>query len=92
MPKRMKDRNKSIFVKFKEEYSDKEINKFLNSLSVQGTRVSTLINRWVVEIPFWKEGQITEKMLDSELVNVIHENFDIKRKNFTEESENENDE
>jgi hypothetical protein len=80
MPKIAKDKNKSIFVKFKEYATDKEINKFLYSLGIHGVRVSTLVNRWVVEIPFWREGHFTEKMLDSSLVDIIHENFDRNKK------------
>jgi hypothetical protein len=85
MPKRIKDKNKSIFVKFNDEIDDKKINEFLNSLGIYGTRVSSLINRWAVEIPFWREGHFTEKMLESDLVNTVHENFNLKRKNRFEE-------
>lgn len=85
MPKRVKDKNKSIFVKFKDDTNDKQVNEFLNSLGIYGTRVSNLMNRWAIEIPFWREGHFTEKMLESELVAKVHENFDMKRKNIRQE-------
>ena len=87
MPKRIKDKNKSIFVKFTERTDDAKINEFLQSLGIYGTRVSTIVNRWAVEIPFWKEGHFTNKMKESELVATIHESFDGKRTNKTQEDQ-----
>jgi len=82
MPKRIKDPNKSIFVKFNDEVSDSEINSFLYSLGVSGVRVSSLINRWVIEIPFWKENYFLEKINNSEIISTIH---DFERKIINEE-------
>lgn len=88
MPKRIKDQNKSIFVKFNDNASDSEINSFLYKLGISGVRASSLINRWVIEIPFWKENYFLDKMNSSQLVLAVHDNFH--RKNTREEIEEEN--
>lgn len=90
MPKRVKDKNKSIFVRFHENSTDKQIHSLLSSLGIYGVRVSTIINRWAVEIPFWKEGYFVEKLSKNELVSIVHENFD-RRKNFTQEEQEDTD-
>jgi hypothetical protein len=85
MPRRFKDRNKSIFVKFYDDVGDKEVGELLSSLGVAGTRVSNLINRWAVEIPFWKEGFFVEKIdAEIDLVEKVHDSFDRKRTNHAE--------
>lgn len=84
MPRRFKDKNKSMFVKFYDEVTDNEVENLLSSLGVSGIRVSNLINRWAVEIPFWKEGFFVEKFSESILVEKIHESFDRKRTNYSE--------
>lgn len=89
MPKRFKDRNKSLFVKFYDDVVEEEIGDLLSSLNVSGTRVSNLINRWAIEIPFWKEGHFIEKFYESDIVERIHESFNRKRVNRDQE---ENDE
>lgn len=91
MPKRLKDKNKSVFVKFHQDVTDKEAMALMSSIGVSGTRVSTLIKRWVVEVPYWKEDFYCERMLRSELVETIHENFDGKRR-FQETRNEEEDE
>lgn len=83
MPRRIKEKNKSIFVKFHEETTDKKIESMLAELGVSGTRVSNLINRWAIEIPFWKEDFYVSKLEESELVDVVHDSFDRKRKNYS---------
>ncbi|NBP03975.1 MAG: hypothetical protein EBU90_28555 [Proteobacteria bacterium] len=88
MPRRFKDRNKSIFVKFYDDVGDEEVGELLSSLGVAGIRVSNLINRWAVEIPFWKEGFFVEKFdAEVELVEKVHESFDRKRTNYEMEDE-----
>lgn len=89
MPRRFKDRNKSVFVKFYDDVGDEEVGEFLSSLGVAGIRVSNLINRWAVEVPFWKEGFFVEKFdAETELVERIHDSFDRKRTNYgTEEGD-----
>lgn len=94
MPKRIKDKNKSIFVKFQENLSDKDVSKFLGSMGISGVRVSSLINRWAIEIPFWRENYFVEKISNSEMTVAIHENFDKKKKTIEieENEEVQNDE
>lgn len=86
MPKRFNDRMRSIFVKFERGVTDKEINSELRSMGVSGSRVSTLINRWVVEVPFWKEQEYMERLAENELVETVHESGDSRRRtNYEEE-------
>lgn len=80
MPKRFNDKQRSIFVKFNHEANEKQIMSELKSMGISGSRVSALINRWVVEVPFWKEEEYSEKLAESELVEVVHENFDMRRR------------
>jgi len=91
MPKRMRDNNKSIFVKFYEDVSDQEVNAMLADLGISGGRVSSIVNRWVLEIPFWKEGFFIERFSEGNLVETIHESFDKKRKTTTEEQGEDNE-
>ena len=92
MPKRIRDKNKSIFVKFYDETRDNEVGALLMKLGISGVRVSNLVNRWAVEVPFWKEEIFTEKLQNSDLVERINEGFDKKRKNIVEEErEDENE-
>jgi len=91
MPKRIKDKNKSLFVKFHEDVAEKEVHSFLYKMGVSGVRVSSLISRWAVEVPFWKEDFYADKLLDSGLTEVIHESFDRKRKNFASEEREDSD-
>lgn len=87
MPKRMKDKNKSIFVKFYEDINDKEINSLLISMGVSGNRVSNLINRWAIEVPFWREESFMTKFSENELVEKVHEGFERKSKSTQEETQ-----
>ena len=74
MPRRFRDNNKSIFVKFYDDVGDQEVGALLSSLGVAGIKVSNLINRWAVEVPFWKEGFFLEKFdAETELVEMVHE-------------------
>ena len=88
MPRRFKDRNKSVFVKFYDDVCEEEVGELLSSLGVAGIRVSNLINRWAVEVPFWKEGFFLEKFdAETELVEKVHDSFDRKRTNYGAEDE-----
>lgn len=78
MPKRIKDKNRSIFVKFYQNIPEEEVREFLGSLNLEGFRSSTLINRWVLEVPFWKENFYLEKLYQSEIIEQIHENLNKK--------------
>lgn len=90
MPKRFNDRLRSIFVKFEYGVTDKEIISELRSMGISGSRVSTLVNRWVVEVPFWKEQEYVDRLAENELVEAIHENGDSRRRtNYEEEMEDE---
>jgi hypothetical protein len=79
MPKRIKDKNKSVLVKFHEDVADKEISSMLALLGISGTKVSSIVNRWAVEVPFWKEGHFVAKFNGDERVEKVHESFDRKK-------------
>lgn len=87
MPKRPKDKNKSIFIKFKEKVSEQEILKLFNSLNLESFRASNLINRWVVEVPFWKEDHYLEQFRSNQDVETIYESFG--KKTFFNQTETE---
>ena len=85
MPNRIKDKNKSLFVKFHEDVSEKDVHSLLYKMGVSGVRVSSLINRWAVEVPFWKEEFYVDKFLDSDMTEVVYESFDRKRRSAASE-------
>lgn len=91
MPKRFKEKNKSIFIKFLPEITAKEVQSLLGSMGVSGTRVSTLINRWAIDIPFWKEEFFLDKFSKNDLVEFVHENYDRRRPRSTESENEDND-
>lgn len=77
--KNVLNKNSNIIVNF-HCYPDKKINKFLKDLNLSGVRVSTIINRWAVDVPFWKEDYYAEKFLESEMVERIYKSPKINRK------------
>lgn len=76
MPTRSKDKYNTLLVKFYEDVADREAHSTLAWLGVSGTRVSTLIRRWAVEVPYWKEDEFVNKFYASELVEAVHGSFD----------------
>lgn len=85
MSKKIKDKNKSIFIKFKQEVSEQEVLKLFNSLNLESFRASNLINRWVVEVPFWKEDYYIEKFSSNSDVEKVYESFNKKTFFYKEE-------
>lgn len=57
----------NIIVKFY-PCSDNDVKEYLNSLELEGTRVSNLINRWAVDVPFWKQNYFSKKFLENEIL------------------------
>jgi hypothetical protein len=84
------NKNSNIIVNFN-CYSDKKINKLLKDFNLSGVRVSTIINRWAVDVPFWKEDHYAEKFLESDLVERIYRTPKIKKYQDSIEEEIEND-
>lgn len=76
MPVRSKDKNNTLLVKFYEDVADKEVHSMLAWMGISGTRVSTLIKRWAVEVPYWKEEEFLDKLYANELVMAVHDSFD----------------
>lgn len=66
----MLNKNSSIIVNF--DCSEKKINKLLKDLGLSGVRVSTIISRWAVDVPFWKEDYYADKLLESDLVERVY--------------------
>lgn len=76
MPTRIKDKNNTLLVKCYDDVADKEVHSMLAWMGISGTRVSTLIKRWAVEVPYWKEEEFLDKLYNSELVVAVHDSFD----------------
>lgn len=76
MPSRSRDKNNTLIVRFYEDVADKEVHALLAWMGVSGTRVSTLIRRWAVEVPYWREEEFLDKLYASELVEVVSNHFD----------------
>lgn len=67
----MENKNKFLNVVINFDCSEKKINKLLKSLSLSGVRVSGIINRWAVDVPFWKKDYYLEKLIESDLIEKI---------------------
>jgi hypothetical protein len=65
------NKNTSIIVKFI-DCTDDEIDESLKSINLSGVRVSNLINRWAIEVPFWKEQYYTEQLKKLDLIDTVH--------------------
>jgi hypothetical protein len=76
MPKRIRDKFNTVLVKFYEDVADKEARSALALMGVSGTRVSALVKRWAVEVPYWQEQEFVEKFYDCDLVLAVHNSFD----------------
>jgi hypothetical protein len=50
----------------------KEVEKFLKEHNVSGTNVSSIIPRWAVDVPSWKEKELISEFLNNELVKSVH--------------------
>ena len=85
MPKRFNDRLRSVFVKLYDDVPDEEVDKDLRSMGVSGSRVSTLVNRWVLDVPFWREEEYVDKLWDNGLVEMVYENADTRRRSFDDQ-------
>ena len=85
MPKRFNDRLRSVFVKFYDDVPDEEVDNDLRSMGVSGSRVSTLVNRWVLDVPFWREEEYVDKLWDNGLVEMVYENADTRRRSFDDQ-------
>lgn len=90
MPNRPKDKYNTILVKLYDDVGDKEARSLLARMGVGGTRVSTLIKRWAVEVPYWRETEYLHKFYDSEIVMAVHDSFD-KSEGISEEQSNDHE-
>ena len=65
------NKNSNIVINFHSS-TDKEILDFLSNLNISGVRVSNLFRRWAIDVPFWKESYLVEKLAESELVEKVY--------------------
>ena len=70
------NKNTSIIVKFI-DCTDDEIDESLKSINLSGVRVSNLINRWAIEVPFWKEQYYTEQLKKLDLIDAVHTSLNL---------------
>lgn len=87
MSKKNNDKQKSIFVKFYQDVSDVEINEEIKNIGAYGISVSNLLNRWVLEVPFWKEEKCRNLLLSSNIVEKVYENPVVRRQPVYQEEE-----
>jgi hypothetical protein len=57
----------NIIVKFY-PCTDKDVKEYLSSLNLEGIRVGSLINRWAVDVPFYKQSYFSKKFLENEIL------------------------
>lgn len=88
MPNRISDKSNTLLVKFYDEADDKTVRGMLATMGISGTRVSTLIRRWAVEVPYWREEEFLYKFYENEFVQAIHDSFDKEKEKEGESSEN----
>ena len=70
------NKNTSIIVKFI-DCTDDEIDESLKSINLSGVRVSNLIPRWAIEVPFWKEQYYTEQLKKLDLIDAVHTSLNL---------------
>ncbi len=87
MPKKINDKKRSIFVKFYQDVSEEEIIKEIKKLGVYGVSVSNLLNRWVLEVPFWKEEKYRNLLLSNDIVEKVHESYNMRKQPSYQEEE-----
>jgi len=84
----------TIVVNFHGGVAEATVEDFLEKESLYGTQVSTLCNRWAIEVPPNKEQEYVEKLKGCDLIRKVHESF-IKgkitpKKKFDKDKKNEN--
>jgi hypothetical protein len=65
----------TIVVNFKFDVCDVDIDKYLKKEGVVGTNVSTLLNRYVIEVYPGKEQEYIDKFKKCEMISRVHEYF-----------------
>lgn len=63
----------AVFLRFVDDLSENDIEHFLDEHKWFGTKVSQLMNRYVVEVPWKEEQESVEILASSPLVKRIHE-------------------
>ena len=58
----------SLLIKFNID-SDNQIISWFRNFNLEFFKVSSLVQRWVVEVPFWKEEEYDESMSNRELID-----------------------
>ena len=55
------------------EIPEKEINRFLEKLSVTGCLVSTFLKRYTIDVPVGQEAKLIQQLKNSELVKCVND-------------------
>jgi hypothetical protein len=66
-------RTSTLVLNFDNGYSDSEIENVFKEFNVWGTKVSSLIKRYAVEIPAGKEEEFMDKFEERDEVSYIFE-------------------
>jgi len=83
--KKNKRKFSNVIVKFY-PCSDETVKEYLENLGLEGIRVGSLINRWAVDVPFWKQNHFSNKLLENEnLVEKVYVTKYEKRKDLEED-------
>jgi len=64
------NRHNTLLIKFNIT-SDNYISSWFNGFNLEHFKCSSLIQRWAVEVPFWKEEEYIDKFFDSSIVESI---------------------
>ena len=64
------NRHNTLLIKFNVN-SDKYISSWFKNFNLEHFKVSSLIQRWAVEVPFWKEEEYIDEFFNSYIVESI---------------------
>lgn len=74
----------TLLIKFNID-SDGQIISWFRNFNLEHFKVSNLIQRWVVEVPFWKEEEYIQEFFDSTIVESIMQMPRYRRQEFIDE-------
>lgn len=76
----------TLLIKFNID-SDSQIISFFNDFNLEYFKVSNLIQRWAVEVPFWKEEEYVDKFYSYLMVDSVMQMPQYKRQQEIVEDE-----
>ena len=78
------NKHNTLLLKFNTD-SDSEVESWLGNFNLEFFKVSSLIQRWAVEVPFWKEEEYIQKFFKCSMVESILRTPRYKRQEFDDE-------